>query len=196
MITSQNRVNDLANFLETERLNLRKFRDDDLETLLAYRNDPDVYIYQGWKVPFTREAAVEFIAEMSKREVGTQDTSFQIVLALKTTDELIGDLGYFPNKHDPRQIRVGYTLAKKYWGNGYATEAMRALLDYAFDVQHAHRVIADLDPRNAASLKLLERLGFRREAHFVENYWMGDYWADEYLYAILEREWRERRQAH
>ena len=74
-------------------------------------------------------------------------------------------------RSNPRQAYLGYTLARSAWGQGYASEAARKLLDYLFRVLDLHRVIADCDVDNAASIRLLERLGFRREAHYLESFW-------------------------
>ena len=84
---------------------------------------------------------------------------------------------------------IGWTLGKTYEGNGYATEAARALLDYLFGILGFHRVYALTSPKNRKSRRLMERLGMRREAHFRKNCFDGDRWEDEYAYAILAEEW-------
>jgi ribosomal-protein-alanine N-acetyltransferase len=76
------------------------------------------------------------------------------------------------------------------WGHGYAPEAARALLDFGFAALGVHRVWADCDPANAAPIRVLEKLGMRREGHLVENAWIKGAWADSLLYAILDHEWR------
>ena len=93
----------------------------------------------------------------------------------------------------PRQAEIGFTLACEHQGKGYATEAVNRLLDYVFGVLGKHRVIAVTDTRNAPAARLLERVGMRREGHFVEDIWFKGGWGDEYEYAMLEREWRARR---
>jgi aminoglycoside 6'-N-acetyltransferase len=103
----------------------------------------------------------------------------------------MGDVAFHITRSNPRLAYLGYTLARSAWGQGYANEAVRKLLDYLFGVLDLHRVVADCDVDNAASIRLLERLGFRREAHHIESYWLEDTstWGSEYLYAILQREW-------
>jgi RimJ/RimL family protein N-acetyltransferase len=176
--------------LETERLRLRPFRAEDADIVFAYRNDPPVYRYQGWAVPYTREDVTNFLDRMSKVAFGTQGEWFQPAVELRTTGEVIGDVAFVLNRREPRQALIGYTLAQRYWNKGFASEAVRALINLLFRELKIHRIIADCDVENIASIRLLEKLGFRREAHYVESYWLGDRWGDEYQYALLEREWR------
>ena len=173
--------------LETERLVLRQFREEDLEAFLAYRNEPQVAKYQGWDIPYPREKALEFIEEMKAKSHTVTDDWFQAAIALNVSGEAIGDCA-FCIKSEENLAVIGYSLASAHWGHGYATEALRRLLGYLFEERGVHRVIADTDAENVASWKTLERLGFRREAHFVESLWFKGNWASEYHYAMLERE--------
>jgi aminoglycoside 6'-N-acetyltransferase len=178
--------------LETPRLILRPFRDSDLELFLAYRNDPKVYRYQGWRTPFSRADALEFIAKMKTAVPGIAGEWLQLAIVRCEADDIIlGDIAFHITRSNPRLAYLGYTLARSAWGQGYAGEAARKLLDYLFSVLDLHRVVADCDVDNAASIRLLERLGFRREAHHIESYWLEatGAWSSEYLYAMLQREW-------
>lgn len=178
--------------LETGRLILRAFVEADLDPFLAYRNDPEVHRYQGWEIPYLRDVAEEFIRCMKAARPGSEGNWFQTALELKSTHELIGDMGFLPSQSPHGQARLGVTLARRFWGQGYAAEGLAALLDYIFGELGLHRVYADCDPENRGSIRLLERLGFRLEAHHIESYWLGNGWGDEYVYALLEREWRLR----
>lgn len=178
-------------YLQTARLTLRNFIDADLEIFLAYRNDPVVAKYQGWGVPYPREKAEFFLSSMKERNDLKQDSWIQYAVALKDTDELIGDLGCYVKKDDMRQARIGFTLAAKYWRKGYITEAAPCLLRYLFEDMNVHRVAADCDVDNTASYRTLEKLGFRREAHFIESYLINGVYASEYHYGLLQREWME-----
>lgn len=177
--------------LETSRLLLRQFRDSDLEAFLAYRNDPEVAKYQGWDVPYPRHAAVEFVHEMV-RAIPAPGQWIQTAIELKSTHEMIGDVAFHIKKDDERQAFIGYSLARPFWGCGYAFEAVSGILGYLFGELHLHRVIAECDVENTASWKLLEKLGFRREAHLIENIFFKGSYGSEYHYAMLRREWRER----
>ena len=193
VITSPNPVSKM--YLQTARLTLRNFIDGDLEPFLAYRNDPEVAKYQGWGIPYPREKGEAFISSMKERVALKQDDWIQYAVALKDTDELIGDLGCYIKKDDIRQARIGFTLASKYWRMGYITEVIPHLLEYLFEDMDIHRVAADCDVENIASYRTLEKLGFRREAHFVESYLVDGGYASEYHYGMLQREWREKTQA-
>ena len=95
-------------------------------------------------------------------------------------------------EQDGRQAEVGFTLSREHQGKGYASEAVSRLLDYAFGDLGLHRVVAITDRENERSFALLERVGMRREGHFVQNAWFKGRWASEYLYALLEDEWLRR----
>ena len=178
--------------LETTRLILRYFKQTDLKPFVAYRNDKEVAKFQAWKFPYPEEDATQFIKGMAD-DLHFPGSWHQFALELKATGEMIGDVAMRESTDYHRQHHIGYTLARSHWGKGYATEAVTRLLDYLFFELSAHRIVADCDTDNISSFRLLERLGFRREAHFVESYWMGDYWGDEYYYGLLEREWKGKR---
>jgi RimJ/RimL family protein N-acetyltransferase len=174
--------------IETARVRLRRFQDGDLAAFLAYRNDPDVARYQSWDT-ITEEEARAFIAEMQTLEPGQPGWPFQFAVALRATDALIGDIMLLRQDDDDRLGEIGYSFAPEYQGQGFATEAVRAVLAYAFDTLGLHRVHAVADCRNLASVRLMERVGMRREGHFVQHLWFKGAWCDEYLYAMLREEW-------
>lgn len=178
-------------YIQTERLVLRNFIDSDLEPFLEYRNDPAVAKYQGWGIPYPREKAEAFVSSMKERAALKQDGWIQYAIVLKDTDELIGDLGCYIKKEDIRQARIGFTIAAKHWRKGYVSEVIPYLLEYLFEDMDIHRVVADCDVDNVASYRTLEKLGFRREAHFIESYLVDGVYASEYHYGLLQREWRK-----
>jgi RimJ/RimL family protein N-acetyltransferase len=180
-------------FLHTQRLLLRNFTASDLEAFLAYRNDPEVAKFQSWSLPYTHEKGEAFIREMQDMHAPKQGDWLQLALELKETGALIGDVAFGVKKEDIRQCSVGFTIASAHWKCGYATEAMTALLDYLFEDVDMHRVVADCDTDNIGSWKTLEKLGFRREAHFVESFLQDGQYRGEYDYGLLQREWRARK---
>ncbi len=113
----------------------------------------------------------------------------QIAIEFKETEKLIGDCYFIINEYDKQQAEIGYSLARAYQGQGFATEAISCWVTYAFITFNLHRIIAITDCENAASIALLERLEMRREGHFIQNIWFKGKWGDEYLYAILKEEW-------
>jgi RimJ/RimL family protein N-acetyltransferase len=171
---------------------LRNFRESDLETFIAYRILPDVAMYQGWKLPYPREKALQFFEYVKDRDSVGPGEWLQLAIELKDSGEMIGDVGIFVFRHDKRQARIGFTIVPKHWRKGFALEATLRLLAYLFDKCDFHRVAADCDPLNVGSWKLLEKAGFRREAHHISSYPMGDnHWTDEYVYAMLASEWKD-----
>ncbi len=174
--------------IETARLRLRHFQDSDLTQFMSYRNDPVVARYQSWE-GISEAEAWTFIQEQKEIQPGVSGQGLQVAIELKATNVLIGDCYFVINVFDHRQAEIGFTLSREYQGYGYATEAVSSFLNYAFHSFDLHRIIAITDCENIASVALLERLGMRREGHFIQNVWFKGKWGDEYLYAILKDEW-------
>lgn len=179
--------------LRTARLVVRRFCPADVPPFAAYRSDPEVARYQSWDVPFSEEQAERFVAGMSDDDPDTPGSWFQFAVAEAVGGALVGDVAAYVDADDPRQARVGITLAADAQGRGYGTEALTVLLDYLLVDRGKHRVTADCDARNVASARLLERVGMRREGHHLRSSWWKGEWTDEYLYALLTEEWRARR---
>lgn len=177
--------------LETIRLRLRRFTDADLALFMAYRNNAEVARYQSWEGISEQEARA-FIQRHKVVQPGAPGCWFQIAIELKETGMLIGDCALKIEEHDARQAEIGYTLSPAYQGRGIASEAVTRVLQYAFVTLGLHRVVAITDCENASSIALLERLGLRREGHFLQNVWFKGKWGDEYLYAMLQAEWRNK----
>jgi RimJ/RimL family protein N-acetyltransferase len=176
--------------LETPRLFIRGFRNEDLGALVAYRSDPEVERYQMWQ-NYNETKGRELIEDNKHIDL-SQGGRFQLALEYKANATLIGDLYLRIDDSDKRLGEVGYTLSKHYQGQGLATEAMQALLNHCFTNLKMHRLSATADPRNTPSLKLLERLGFRQEAYFVKSLWFKGEWADDVVYGLLKDEWLAR----
>lgn len=185
----------MSNFpvLRTDRLVLRRFQSGDLAAFLAYRNDPEVMRYDG-SHGITQERARAFLLEQAAIPAGEPGIWLQIAVELPGVG-LIGDCGFQVEEQAPDAAEVGYRLAREWWGHGYASEAVAGVLNWAFDALELHRVTALIDTRNARSIGVVERLGFRREGTFLESYREPYGWSDEYLYAILGREWAGRKAA-
>ena len=171
--------------METTRLIIRPFTQADADDLYAYLSREAVVRYEPYP-PFTREQAAE---EAARR---ANDPNFRAVV-LKETGRVIGNLCFAPGDFETWEL--GYVFHDAYWGRGYATEACRALLEEAFTAGKVRRVIAMCNPENAASWRLMERLGMRREGHLRKNIWFfkdengQPIWQDTYEYAILQEEW-------
>ncbi len=174
---------------ETKRLILRAFQDTDLDAFIAYRSDPHTAQYQSWDTPFSRDQGIALIEEMKALRPAIPGQWYQIAVELKASSTLVGDCAFCVLTEDPRQAEIGFTLAPLQRGNGCATEAVQGLLTYLFADLSLHRVRAICDVENVSSASLLERVGMRREAHFVESVWFKGRWSSEYWYAMLRHEW-------
>jgi RimJ/RimL family protein N-acetyltransferase len=178
--------------LVTRRLILSRLTHADARAMFAYRSLPDVCRYQSWK-PGKAAEVLSFIKGLSTAKPFAPGAWFQFGIRLRDKGTLVGDCGVLVKGEDERQAEMGITIAPAHQGKGYATEAQLTLLDFLFEELGKHRVVGSADPRNAASIALMRRLGMRREAHHVESFWMDGGWTDDVIYAILDREWRERK---
>lgn len=174
----------------TSRLELRPFAPADLDALYEMRSRDDVnrYLYTE---PFTREEAREALADRMRR-VALEAEGDRLVLAvvLRDSGAVIGDVVLVWLSEEHRQGELGFTLHPDHHGRGYAGEAAVELLRLGFEELGLHRIIGRCDGRNAASARLMERLGMRREAHLRENEFVKGEWTDELVYALLASEWR------
>lgn len=178
--------------LLTDRLILRTFSLQDAEHFAAYRSDPEVALYQSWTAPYALEDAMAMITSMQLDKVGQPGAWRQVAIERKADGQLLGDCAFCVMANDPQQAEMGFTLARSAQGQGYAREAVARLLTFLFAELDLHRVVAICDVENNASIRLLERLGMRREAHHIEATWFKGRWSSEYVYAILRREWSAR----
>jgi RimJ/RimL family protein N-acetyltransferase len=175
--------------LETTRLNLRAFQNSDTARFAEYRSDPEVAKYQSWETPYTVRQASKFIADNEVVHPGTPGEWYQIAIERKDSRQLIGDCAFHVLAEDPKQVEIGFTLSANFQGQGIATEAVKKLIDYLFGELLLHRISAICDSENSASRKLLEKVGMRQEAHFIENIWFKGKWGSEYAYGLLRNEW-------
>lgn len=179
--------------IRTERLVLRPLTEADADDVFAYQSLPDVVEYLPWPVR-DREESREHTA---KRAGFTRlaDDKDAIILAAELVGPngepgpVIGDMSIFLRSAVNAQVAIGWVFHPSRQGRGYATEAARAVLEFVFTEVGAHRVFAEVDPRNSPSVALCQRLGMRLEGLFVENEIFKGEWSDLAVYAILDREW-------
>lgn len=174
--------------IQSERLLLRPITLDDAETVYRYRSDSITNKYQGW-IPKTFEDVHDFVENRVSSIIDVADTWFQFVIIEKENGKLLGDLGIHFLNSDNMQAEIGCTLDKSEHGNGYATEALKATIHYLFNTLNKHRIVTSIDPENTKSIELVERLGFRKEAHFRKSLLTNGEWVDDLVYAMLKEEW-------
>jgi RimJ/RimL family protein N-acetyltransferase len=175
--------------LHTTRLHLRHLRLDDAVAIKAYRGLPEVAKYQSWTT-FGLEDATQLIADQLTTKSAAADSWVQLMIVLRESSQPIGDCGIHFLSKAPQQVELGITLDPSYQNRGLATEAIEGVLSYVFDSLNMHRAMATTDVENYAAQNLFKRLGFRREAHFVEHLWFKGAFGSEYVYAMLRREWK------
>jgi RimJ/RimL family protein N-acetyltransferase len=179
--------------VRTDRLVLRAMTDGDVDDIHAYQSRADVCRYLPFE-PRTRDEVAEKVAKYSAALALAGEGDFwQLAIERAAAPgRLIGDL-YFAIKSTANAgAEIGWTIHPDFAGQGYMTEAAGALLGIAFETLGLHRVFAQLDPRNDASIALCRRLGMREEAYFVEDIWFKGAWGDTAIYALLDREWPSR----
>jgi len=176
--------------LLSNRLQLIKLELDHSNDFYTYRSDAETNKYQGW-IPYAIEDCFHFIKNKVAAQINTPDTWYQLAIIKKDSSKLIGDIGiHFLD--DEHQVEIGCTLNKEHHGKGYAQEALTSVITFLFNDLNKHRITASVDPDNIASIRMVEKLGFRKEAHFKESLNIDGTWVDDVIFAILNREWKAR----
>ncbi|MGV0101889.1 GNAT family N-acetyltransferase [Nostoc sp. DSM 114160] len=175
--------------LETPRLLMRDFVETDWQAVFAYQSDPLYLRYSYW-TQRTQKDVCEFIQIFIDRQKEQPRTKFQLTVVLKEENRLIGNCGIRVNDPEMREANIGYELNTQYWGQGYATEAAQAILKFGFEELRMHRIWSWCISENVASVKVLEKIGMRREGHLREKELIKGRWYDNFLYAILDHEWK------
>lgn len=174
--------------VETDRLLLREFGKDDFDAVHAYATDVEVVRYMPWG-PNGEADTREFLARAAASARAVPRAGYELAVVEKATSRLVGGVGLHRSEPASGTAMIGYCLARSAWGRGLATEAARAMLAFGFGELGLHRVWAGCDPDNAGSVRVLEKIGMRREGHLREDTWIRDEWRDTLVYGILAREW-------
>jgi aminoglycoside 6'-N-acetyltransferase len=179
--------------VHTERLTLRAMTQDDAEDLAARRSDPVTAEFQAWSLPYSPERARALIEDVNGHPWATPGEWHQLAVVETASGRVVGDLAFFlaANGHSGE---IGYTLHPWARGQGFATEAAGALVDHLVRELGLHRVEASTHPGNAASNRVLERLGFTLEGVKRESYWVDEVVTDDAMWGLLAREWLSRNQ--
>jgi [ribosomal protein S5]-alanine N-acetyltransferase len=174
--------------ISTARLALRLISDRDVDAMFEVFSDPVVMRY--WSTPplADREGAVALVNEI--HESFERQVMLKWGVARRADNMLMGTTTLYNLDFTNRRAELGYALGRTYWGQGYMHEALQALLSYAFETLDLRRLEADVDPRNEASIKSLERLGFQREGFLRERWEVGGEIQDALFYGLLRSEWR------
>jgi RimJ/RimL family protein N-acetyltransferase len=182
--------------LHTDRLIVRRYEERDVPDILDYSRHAPSDEFRRRNIDWERSKAGirKWWAPMKTMTVDEATNWLGLVVEVKELGRVVGNTGFNAKKvGEHRQGVTGWILGAEFEGRGYMTEAVTALLDYLFLTEGFHRVYAMTSPDNRRSWKLMQRLGMRREAHFIKNCYHDAGWTDEYVYAILDDEWRARR---
>ncbi|WP_035485260.1 GNAT family N-acetyltransferase [Paraburkholderia phenoliruptrix] len=169
--------------LSTARLTLRPLREEDAQALFAMWSDADAMRF-SFPAMTRLDQAVDRVSRLLNTSTDGKDCI--CVVESQTTGEVLGTCILFHADEQCRRAEIGFSLQRTHWGNGYMNEAASALIEHAFSALNLRRIEADIDPRNVASARLLERLGFIREGLLRERWIVGDEISDSALYGLLQ----------
>lgn len=182
-------------FVETDRLILRRARAEDLEPLVHSWSDPEMTRYTGLK-PDVRGFLAGMIADMQTKSPGETEPGgpwYQFIAERKADGALIGDLGAGFHVPGERQVELGYRILPAFHRQGYACEALSALIGWLIAEHDIHRFVGVAAAENTGSIAVLRSLGFRHEGHFKQSFWCNGEWLDDFYFALLAKQWKPAR---
>lgn len=181
-------IRDRLPTLNAARVRLRGLEERDVGALFAVFSNPAVTRY--WSRPAMTQLAEAHDLLADVRAGFDSGDLFQWGVERRRDDGVIGTCTLFHIDTKNRRAEVGYALAREHWGQGYMSEALHALIRYAFEDLDLQRLEADVDPRNDGSVRSLERHGFVREGHLRERWFVNGEVQDSLMFGLLRREWR------
>ncbi len=173
--------------INSGRICLRRLTAGDVDSLFSIFSDPEVMRYWSSTPLEDTKAAEKLLADIDD---GFQKrVLFQWGIARRADDCVIGTCTLYHIDTDNRRGEIGYALGSEHWGRGYMREALTLLIDFCFGRLKLHRLEADVDPKNNSSIKILERLGFRKEGFLRERWLVGGEVHDSLIYGLLASDW-------
>lgn len=170
--------------LETERLILRQYTDNDAEALFSFRSNPQAMHFVPRPLHQSTEDALKMIAQITDNIVA--NTAIGWAVELKESGKVIGSVSFHRIEKEHHRGELGYMIHPDYWGKGLVPEAAAAAVHYGFKGLHFHSIEAIIDPDNVASARVLEKLNFVKEAHFKENFFQNGRFTDTAIYSLLK----------
>jgi RimJ/RimL family protein N-acetyltransferase len=181
--------------LTTDRLLLRPFQEDDFAAVHAYASDPEVCRYMSWGPNDEAETRAHLVTKAALAREATP-SDYVWAVTLRESEVLIGSCDLHPTAVRTYKAELGYCYRRDSWGQGYATEAAAAMVDFGFRGLGLHRISAGFFAPNVASGRVIEKLGMQYEGRLREAVQKNGEWYDMLLYAILEHEWAGANHAH
>jgi RimJ/RimL family protein N-acetyltransferase len=176
--------------VRTERLDLRPYRRDDLEDLLAFHSQPEVVRYVPWPVRDREQSRIALEAKLTQGVLTEPGQWLVLAMELRETSTVIGEVLLKWESETNRQGEIGFAVHRAHHGRGFASEAAHAIVRLGFEDLALHRIVAVCIDANLRSVRLLRRLGMRQEAHLRDNVFFKGEWADQLVFGLLEDEWR------
>lgn len=176
--------------LSTARLILREIQPSDLAAFHRFESDPSVV---RWLLhePRTEEQSRAYVERAIAEASESPRVTYELALTRReASEELLGRVALYLSKPELGEAAIWYVLHPSAQGHGFATEAMRAMVRFGFETLKLHRIWADIDPRNEASRRVVAKLGFRQEAHHLEDQFIKGEWCDTEIHAMLAHEWK------
>ena len=174
--------------LETERLLLRRVSYDDVNEIMELRGNPETMKYIPRPLVTNADEGLAHIKMIDDKIEANEGINWAITI--KGNPKLIGVIGHYRIQPENHRCEIGYMILPQYNGQGYVTEAVKAVLQYGFDDLQMHSIEGVIDPDNIASEKVLLKNGFVKEAHILENeLWDGKFW-DTVIYSLLKRNFK------
>ena len=174
MITSQ---------IATERLNLRPITPDDIDFIFELFRRSETNKYSEYPDLKTRDEAAEMYENYLKPDF---DDHFRVIIEKKDTGIPMGTIGLYKYSENHKRAEIGYDLLKEYWGNGYISEAVRAITNFGFNDLGLVRVEATVDPENTRSIHVLKRTGFKHEGTLKKKYYYKGAYHDELVFGLIK----------
>jgi len=174
--------------LETDSLLLRQIQYSDVDAFHKMRTDPSLMKYMDMEKPKsigdTQTKIEQEIASFSKGD------SVYWAIAQKGSKQMIGGAGYWRLMKEHYRAEIGYQLAPDFWRMGYSCEALKAIIDFGFKKMGLHSIEGNVNPKNIASIKLLNKLGFVQEAYFKENFYFNGKFLDSAIFSLVVSDWK------
>ena len=171
--------------LESERLCFRKLTPEDAPEILVLRGNPETMKFIPRPLATNIEEAQAHIKIINDKIDENIDINWAVTE--KGSDKCIGIMGFYRTQPEHYRTELGYMIAPEHWGKGYVTEAVKTLLNFAFNSLNLHSIEAVIDSRHKASERVLQKAGFEREAHFKENFYYNNEFTDTVMYGLLKR---------
>lgn len=174
--------------LESERLHFRRLTDADAPEIFALRSNPEIMKYIPRPLATTIEDALAHIKLINEKIDENIDINWAVTE--KGNDKCIGLMGFYRTQPENFRTEIGYMITPEHKGKGYVTEAVKTLLDFAFNTLNFHSIEAVIDSRHMTSERVLQKNGFEKEAHFKENFFYNNEFTDTVIYSLLKRNFK------